>query len=107
MSYGPALVATRRRAAFFVNKILKVAEPADLPVEQPTKFELVIKPQDCQRARPYDPAVVAAAGGPDDRVMDRARGSRGHCEALAPPGAHMGVDSWTMHGPGGRVGARS
>jgi putative ABC transport system substrate-binding protein len=42
MSYGPNLLGIFQKTAVYVDKILKGAKPADLPVEQPTKFELVV-----------------------------------------------------------------
>ncbi len=41
-SYGPSLIELMRRAAYFVDRIFKGDKPADLPVEQPTTFEIVL-----------------------------------------------------------------
>ena len=42
MSYGPNFLTLYRRAADFVDKVLRGAKPADIPVEQPTRFDLII-----------------------------------------------------------------
>src|SRR5262249_6341951 len=67
MTYSANTDELRRRAATYVDKILKGAKPSDLPVEQPTKFELVInmKPGRCL-GLPFPPSLLLRA----DEVID-------------------------------------
>ena len=67
MTYGPNVTATLRRAASYVDRILKGANPANLPVEQPTKFELVVNLRTAKALGLYHSA---------DRAHPRRRGDR-------------------------------
>jgi len=71
MSYFPSFADLMRRAAYFVDRIMKGAKTADLPVEQATRFELSINLKTAKALGMSIPQSLATAGGSGDSMTDR------------------------------------
>ena len=70
MSYGPNVRAYYRRVAGYVDKLLRGARPADLPVELPTEFEFVVNLRAAGAHRPDPSEIVAGARGSNDQLSE-------------------------------------
>jgi hypothetical protein len=77
MSYGPKLPATRKLVVRYVDKILKGAKPAELPVEQPSTIELVIILKWRRRSASHDPAIAATTCRRGNSVIGAVQVARG------------------------------
>jgi ABC-type uncharacterized transport system substrate-binding protein len=69
IAYGADTIDPYRRAAAYVDRILKGEKPADLPVQAPTKYELAIKSQGCKSSRPHRARQPARPRRRGDRMM--------------------------------------
>ena len=66
ISYGPSIADIHRRAAGYADRILKGAKPADMPIEQPTIFEMVLN---LKTAKALGLAIPPSLGGRIDQVI--------------------------------------
>ena len=70
-SYGPNIDEIVRRSVTHVDKILRGARPGDIPIEQPTRFELVVSVKTARALNLTVPAVAPRARGPRRRIAGR------------------------------------
>jgi len=89
MAYGPSLREAFWRSGAYAGRILQGAKPGELPVQRPTKFELVINLKTAKALRPDHPPVAPATGGSGDRSMRTVVASRASAHAALPFGAGM------------------
>ena len=72
ISYAPSIAAAHRQASLHVGKILNSAKPADLPVQQPTRFELVVNLKTAETLGPIPRSVLASVGGSSNECAGQA-----------------------------------
>jgi putative ABC transport system substrate-binding protein len=71
LSYGPDILDLYRRAVALVDKVLRGTKPADIPIEQPIKYELVVNLKTREGARADNPRILPHARRRGDRMKRR------------------------------------
>jgi ABC transporter substrate binding protein len=69
MSYGPSISDVHRQAAIYIDQILRGANPGELPIKQPMKFEFVINLKAAKTHRSYNSAQRVGEGGQGDSMI--------------------------------------